>query len=124
LAGRAMVKSFLHVVLPRDVAPRLGSVSASPRFLYFPLARSDLNLGVHPVITPLLRFEWHSRLDPGIESAVKRMHIFPATLGKLLRHTGARSFVRSSAISYHCAIFGYLFEVFVKFSSRHSKRVR
>jgi hypothetical protein len=72
----------------------------------------------------LFRFYRHSCFDPCIESAVKRMHMFPAAFSKFFRHTGARRLVRSSTISYDCAILRYLFEMQIDFRSRHPNRVR
>ena len=65
----------------RDLRTRIGAVTTGRIFA-----------------VDLLRIDRQSRVDPRIESAVERMHIFPTTIGELLRHTGARSFVWSSAV--------------------------
>jgi hypothetical protein len=40
------------------------------------------------------------------------MHIFPTTFREFLRHPGAGSFVRSSAVGYDRAVLWYLVEMF------------
>src|SRR5678815_5310861 len=52
------------------------------------------------------------------------MHILPTTVSKLLRHTGARPFVWSSAVGNHCAVFGYIVEMLLKLFGRNSDSVR
>jgi hypothetical protein len=51
------------------------------------------------------------------------MHVFPTTYAELLRHTGAGSFVRSSAVGYHRAISWYLIQMLLEFLGGHAKSV-
>lgn len=57
-----------------------------------------------PFLCPglLFRLDRQPRLDPSVEAAVERMRILPTILREHLRHTGARSLVRSSAVGDDC----------------------
>lgn len=56
--------------------------------------------------TCLFRIDWQAGVDPRFESAVERMNVFPTGFGEFLRHPGAGSLVRSSAVRDHRAVFG------------------
>jgi hypothetical protein len=47
----------------------------------------------------LLRFDRATRLPPRVEAPVERVHVLPPVFHQFERHTSARSFVRSSAVS-------------------------
>jgi hypothetical protein len=51
------------------------------------------------------------------------MHVFPTAFTEFLRHTGAGSFVRSSAVGYDCAISWYFVQMFREFLGGHAKSV-
>jgi hypothetical protein len=50
-------------------------------------------------------FDWKSRVLPGLEPALQGVGIVPVLL-KFLRQTGARAFVRSSAVGDDGLVFG------------------
>jgi|GEM_PF-2854898 len=77
-----------------------------------------------PQRTVLFRIQWQSGINPRVESAIERMHVFPTTFREFLRHTGARSFVGSSAIGYDGAVPWYFIQVGRELFSGHSDRVR
>jgi hypothetical protein len=52
------------------------------------------------------------------------MNIFPTAIREFLRHTGAGSFVRSSAVSYDCTVFGYFIEMFRELIGGNAQSVR
>ena len=72
----------------------------------------------------LFRIQWQPGLSPRIESAIERMHVFPTTFRKFLRHPGARCFVRSSAIGDNRAILWYFIDVCRELFSGDSDSVR
>jgi hypothetical protein len=51
------------------------------------------------------------------------MHVFPTGFGEFLRHTGARMFVRSSAVSYDRAVFGNFIEMLGEFIAGYANGV-
>jgi|SoiMethySBSTD1v2_1073268.scaffolds.fasta_scaffold106427_2 hypothetical protein len=71
-----------------------------------------------------LRIRWQSCFSPGVEPAVQRMHILPTTIRKLLRHTGARCFVRSSAIRYDGPVPGNFVEMLSELFLGYPDRMR
>jgi hypothetical protein len=52
------------------------------------------------------------------------MHILPTAIRELLRHTGARCFVRSGAIGYDGAVLWNFIEVLSKLFLGHPDRIR
>src|SRR4029078_4675344 len=62
----------------------------------------------------------HSRLNPRVVPAIERMNILPTVIDQNLRHTGARCFVRSSAVGDYGAIFGNFSEMLLYFISRNA----
>ena len=52
------------------------------------------------------------------------MNVFPATLREFLRHTGAGSFMRSSAVRYYSAVLWYLIEMCRELIGGNAKSVR
>jgi hypothetical protein len=76
------------------------------------------------VLLNSLRIRWQSLFDPGVVPAIERMHILPTTIRKLLRHTGARSLVRSSAIGYDGPVSGNLVEVLSELFLGYPDRMR
>jgi len=51
------------------------------------------------------------------------MNIFPTTVNKFLRHTGAGRFVRSSAVRYNRPVFWYFIEMFLDLIGGHAKSI-
>lgn len=76
----------------------------------------------HKLGCPGLRFERHLGVAPGIESALERPGILITVLAKLLRQTGAGSFVGSSAVSHDRLIFWNFREMLLKLLKRDSNR--
>jgi len=52
------------------------------------------------------------------------MDVLPTTFSEFLRHTGAGCFVRSSAVSYDCAILRYLIEMYLDLIGGHANSIR
>jgi len=52
------------------------------------------------------------------------MNVFPTAISEFLRHTGAGSFVRSSAVSYDRAVSWYLIEMFRELIGGNAQSVR
>ena len=71
-----------------------------------------------------LRLDGESRLLPRVEPAVERVHVLPAPLKQLERHTGARPFVRSSAVGDDRAVARDLAEVLLQLTRRDADRPR
>ena len=71
-----------------------------------------------------LRIRWQPRFNPRVVATVERMHIPPTAVRKFLRHTGARCFVRSSAIGNNGAVFRNFIEVLFKLFLGHPDRIR
>src|SRR5215207_3946234 len=69
-----------------------------------------------------LRLDGQSRLLPGVEPAVERVHVLPTLLKQLERHTGARPFVRSSAVGDDGAVARYLVEVLLQLTRGDADR--
>ena len=71
-----------------------------------------------------LRIDRQARLDPRIESAVERMHVLPAMISEILRHTGAGCFMWSRAVGYDDAVLWYLVEMFLNLISGDANSIR
>ena len=79
---------------------------------------------VNPRLNNSLWIYGEARLDPCLESAVQRMHVFPTAISEFLRHTGAGRFVRSSAVGYDCAVFWYFVDMLRDFIGGDANSVR
>ena len=64
-------------------------------------------------------FEGVSALAPGVEASLERANARDASPSEEQRHTGAGSFVRSSAIKHHVAVAGDFLVALVELVRAH-----
>jgi len=72
----------------------------------------------------VFRFERQACLLPGRKANEEWVNIFVALGRELQRHTGARGFMRSSAVGDHCTVVRNLGKVLLNFVSGHAYRAR